>query len=56
MDKEREEERRRYRVLVGRVCQCGKCMCCEELAKDREARAHRAFSYKLDHLTEETKR
>jgi hypothetical protein len=56
MDKEREEYLRRERVAVGRICQCGKCVCCEELTKDREARAHRPFCYKLDHLTEETKR
>ena len=38
MDKEREEYRRLERVAVGRICKCGKCICCEELAKHKETK------------------
>lgn len=34
MDKEREEYLRLERVAVGRICRCGDCLCCQELAKE----------------------
>ena len=35
MDKEHEsnERLRLERVAVGRICQCGDCYCCDELAR-----------------------
>lgn len=29
-----EEQRRKERVAVGRICGCKSCLCCEELARD----------------------
>ena len=29
-----EEQRRKERVAVGRICGCKSCICCEELARD----------------------
>ena len=34
----REEYLRLERVAVGRICKCGKCICCEELAKHKETK------------------
>lgn len=33
MGKEREEYLRLERVAVGRICRCGKCLCCKEYVK-----------------------
>lgn len=33
VDKEREEYLRLERVAVGRICRCGKCLCCKEYVK-----------------------
>jgi hypothetical protein len=32
----REEYLRQERIAVGRICQCDKCLCCEELNQSKE--------------------